>query len=61
MSPQRPPEALRRRPGTDPGPGESRPEPQPDGPRPPDHRPPRLLQPGGAEYVVSFQFLVFSE
>ena len=26
--------------------------PQPDGPRPPDHRPPRLFQPGGAEYVV---------
>ena len=26
--------------------------PQPDGPRPPDHRPPRLLQPGGAEYAV---------
>ena len=26
--------------------------PEPDGPRPPDHQPPRLLQPGGAEYVV---------
>ena len=26
--------------------------PQPDGPRPPDHRPPRLFQPGGTEYVV---------
>ena len=28
--------------------------PQPDGARPPDHRPPRLLQPGGKEYVVGF-------
>ena len=50
--PQRASFAVGCRPGTDPGPGEGRAEPQPDGPRPPDHRPPRVFQPGGTEYVV---------
>ena len=50
--PQRQPHPLGRRPGTDPLPGQGQPRPQPDGPRPPDHQPPRLLQPGGEEYVI---------
>ena len=29
--------------------------PQPDGPRPPDHRPPWVFQSGGTEYVVGFR------